>query len=515
MKKSLLLFLFVAIVSIKSNAQTIHNGFVGNPVTVKDKLYLVYRTNGASQLVQFDGTNFKILIPNFGGYSKGLLFAFKDNLYFDCQLSGISQIAKLDGSTFTLFPVPNQGTFFAPGFANKVGEMAILNDALYFNYYDGNQKAAFAKFDGNIITPTPVNFDVSSSNMMAYNNALYFNVIGSDRQNELGRFDGKSVSVVPPTVNTVNSFASPQIVFNNELYINYLSGPESDQKQHLAKYDGTNITLIPNPDELGKVNPYNSVVFNNALYFEYQSWTNPTGSNQQLAKFDGNKIALIPNPNSDVRVYINGKNNLVVYNNAIYFEYYRSAGGVIRGENAQRRLAKYDGTKFTAIPNPDVEGKINSEPFLFNNDLYFFYSNYNGEGQLAKLNSVAGTIQIIDFKPTVAENMGSVFESDNYNNSDDGVSNLIYTTLSQIDKNTFLQGTIIIKIDQDGNVTGVTPLLTNGNDKLPQDSIDLLTKNFVGKKVTPYSSNSKNYPSHKRFFIAINYGRVTVMEKRQ
>jgi len=519
MKKTLLLFLLIAIINITSNAQTILNGFVGNPLIAKDKLYSVYSSNGVTQLVQFDGTNnFKILIANLGKYSKGCLFTYKDNLYFDCFFSGINQIARYDGLNFTLIPMPNNGTLYRPNFINVFVETVLLNDNLYFTYYD-KYKNQLARLDGNSIVNVPIsiNFQLSDGNILNYNNALYFNVIGADSKSALAKFDGNTISIVPPILSTVGSQAFPQIVFNNGLFINYLiSHTDGDEKNQLAKYDGTNIVLIPNPDKIGNVNEANSVVYDNSLYFEYQSWTNTSGSNQQLAKYNSNAITLIPNPTKDGRVYFNGKNNILVYNNAIYFEYYDSQGGVVRGENGKRQLAKYDGTKITLIPNPDVEGKINGAPFIFNNNLYTLYSNYNGEAQLAKFNSDNGAIQIIEYKPTVAENTNSIFDSDNYNDSDlpqGGVRNIIYTTLTHIDKNTFVQGRIIIKIDQDGNITGVTPLSAAMNDKIPQNVIDLLNQNFTGKKILPYNANGKNYPSYKKYFISSNYGNVSIMEK--
>lgn len=409
MKKHIVLCFLLIIITILANAQTIANGFVGNHVVVKNKLYMFYRSNGVNQLVEYDGQgNFKILIPNL---KNSFLFSYKDNLYIDCLFNGINQLAKYDGVNFNLIPMPNKGTFITP-------RMALLNDTLYFDYH-GDRQNQIAKFDGNTLTPipTPTNFNIAvttyknNSNFVTYENCVYFNLIGSDRTNELAKFDGKTVSIVAPIQSTINAFANPQTVFNIVLFINYRMGSDDNPKQQLATFDGTHISIIPNPDMLGNVNENNFVSYKNALYFEYQSWTNTNTipSNLQLAKYDGKKISLIPNPSDDGRVYFNGSNNLIMFDNALYFEYYNSEGGTIRGEDGKRQLAKYDGIKITLIPNPDVEGKINSEPFVFDNNLYCLYSNYNGGGQLGKLNPINGPIQLIDYKPVIAENIDPIF----------------------------------------------------------------------------------------------------------
>ena len=270
-------------------------------------------------------------------------------------------------SQITLIPNPS------PVDSGYMAYPIIFNGNLYFQYCNSAKKFQLAKYDGNIVSliPNPSSFDLGMTGQaVLYNNNLYFTYLDSNGINLLAEYNDTTLSLIPNVNITDYGISGIPFVFNNNLYFPYKN---AYSKYQLAVFNGNNISLINNPNTSDYGCLWSPIIYNNKLYFGYRAPSNILGS---LANYDGINLNIIANPDN---YQFNGfENNLTVYNQALYFNYYQydSTYWPLWG---YRRLAKYDGNSISLLEYADYGFY---SPFQFNNNLLIGNSEDGGYNAL-------------------------------------------------------------------------------------------------------------------------------------
>ena len=259
--------------------------------------------------------------------------------------AGPKALATFDGTKWTLWPNPDntsRGVYpdFPVAYKNK----------LYFYYYSATNQYQYMEWDG-IHNPTlianPQNSSVNNGGVSGYsivvNDTLFFQYYDVNNVARLGKFDGSAASLVPNPDATTNGYWNKPVVYNNNLYIFYLA---ADNKHHLTQYDGSanSLKLIPNPDN-GQGYWDQPIVYNSKLFFMYYN----ANAVLQPGYFDGSSIHLVGLP-SGIYNGVAGNNGYlgspVVWNTKLYLQLgsvpYGNAGnlGILDGTTlAVQRLS--------------------------------------------------------------------------------------------------------------------------------------------------------------------------------
>ncbi|QIP14209.1 T9SS type A sorting domain-containing protein [Spirosoma aureum] len=120
---------------------------------------------------------------------------------------------------------------------------------------------------------------------------------------------------------------------------------------------------------------YQPVIFKGSLYSMY---TDPANRGR-LAKFNGTSVTLLPNPDDGYGF----TGNQIVFNDAIYCQY--------RDANYVFRLARFDGNNFSLLPNPDNGWGHDGFLAILDNTLYSRYLDANSNCRLAKISTTNST----------------------------------------------------------------------------------------------------------------------------
>gem|GEM_PF-6029784 len=150
-----------------------------------------------------------------------------------------------------------------------------------------------------------------------------------------------------------------------------------------ANSQAQSVQVISNPNS---GHPLMATTFNNNLYY----FVNNLNSANQLAKFDGSSYSPISNPdNAGQYQGVYSTYGSQVYGGNLYFQYTNSSNVY--------QLAKYDGSSISLISNPDNAGQyqgvqIYAGPQVYGGNLYFQYQNSSGAFQLAKYDGSSITL---------------------------------------------------------------------------------------------------------------------------
>ena len=204
---------------------------------------------------------------------------------------------------------------------------------------------------------------------------------------QLAKFDGTTITLVPNPDATTYGYWNTPIVYNNNLYIFYVT---PDGLHHLAQYQGASNSLkvFPNPD--GGLGYWDQpIVYDNKLFFIYY----PPSSIYQLGYFDGNSLKLISNPAGNYSG-ASGNNGFtgypIIWNNLLYMQL-----GSVPYANAGN-LAFFDGStlpitllSFTAQKNGNtslLQWKATNEV----NNSYFSVEHSSDGTNFQPIGRVAG-----------------------------------------------------------------------------------------------------------------------------
>ena len=178
----------------------------------------------------------------------------------------------------------------------------------------------------------------------------------------------RTITLVPNPDNTTYGFYNTPIVYNNNLYIFYVT---PDGLHHIGEYQGASnsIKVYPNPDA-GSGYWDQPIVYNNNLYFQYY---NASGLSQ-LGYFGGSSIKLIANP-AGAYSSPNGNNGYVaqpiIWNNLLYMQMasipYANAGNLafIDGSTLPITLLNFTAQKNgnASVLQWKIENEINNAYF--------------------------------------------------------------------------------------------------------------------------------------------------------
>ena len=359
------------------------SGYTGNPIVFNNTLVLEYNATSTSdvtqiiqQLAVYNGGNSLQLIPNPDGgqgvYFQSVQIIFNNKLFFIyLNAAGVQQLASFDGTSITLYPNPDAA---GPG-TGYVGSPRIYNNTLYVAYVNVSGVTQFGTFNGSGITLIP-NPDASTQGFfndyaVVFNNTIVSRYVTADGTKHLAVYNGTSWTILPNPDNTTRGVTPVfPAVYHNKLYWFYFSA--ANQYQFL-EYDGTtNPTLIANPEDdspnQGGVSAL-PIVLNDTLFFQYAD-INDVG---RLAKFDGTTITLVPNPDATTFGFYNTP---IVYNNNLYI-FYVTADGL-------HHIAQYQSVSNTlqVYPNPDAGSGYWDQPIVYGNNLFFQYANAQSVFQL-------------------------------------------------------------------------------------------------------------------------------------
>ncbi|MFT3680451.1 MAG: hypothetical protein QM791_09280 [Ferruginibacter sp.] len=371
-------------------------GYTGVLAVYNNSLVLGYNTSGTSdlnqikqQLAVYKTGDSLHLIPNpdagQGVYFQTLQIAFDNKLFFIYNdAAGVQRLASFNGTSITLYPNPDASTV---GF---IGSPRILNNTLYVAYVNAAGVTQFGRFTGTGITliPNPDNGNVGFFNnySVVFNNKLVGRyVTTSAGPKRLASFDGTQWTILPNPDNTPDRGVQPVFptLYKNKLYFVYLS--VTGQRQ-LMEYDGSsNPKLIANPQNSGvnaggaTITDGFSLVYNDTMFYQYYDINNV----YRLAKFDGTTVSLVPNPDATTYGYWWKP---VIYNNGLYILYQTA--------DAKRHLAQYKSSTggIQVFPNPDAGG-YSELPIVLGDKLYIRYFNAQNITQLASFDG--STIQLI------------------------------------------------------------------------------------------------------------------------
>lgn len=364
-----------------------------NPIIYKNILYYRYYHKSQYYLVkcnndklQFadanDSLNFDTRSngssDNYKGYI-GYPVVYKDKLYL-CVDSSSHLLAFYDGNKISIL----KRTYQKDGLPIEyLGYPIVFNDKLYIKSVF-NSGYGFAVFDGTTLMPTEnsfMSFSVFGSNKMGgykhfgrnilYNNSLYFTLFHHNPYS-LCYLSGKSYTIVPFSSDCDECiYYNPLIVFNNKLYgvgMNVMKHPQGNQ---LTELNGSKLNFIETPAVLEN-NTYDEHEFiDDPIIFHEDLYLNWSG---KLVKFDGRTISLIHSPQNTDENYLGSP---YVFNNKLYLQV---------GSDRHSQLAVVDGSNYTLIENPRIDGReliYAGSPIAFNNELYLkfemdFQSPING-----------------------------------------------------------------------------------------------------------------------------------------
>lgn len=315
-------------------------GYIGSPRIYNNQLYGAYsNAAGVTQFGLFTGTGLS-LIPNPTVSAKiNTGFYFNYAVVYGGKLvaryinaDSSRQLASFDGASWTLIPNPDNTAF---------GQRAIFptlyHNVLYWIYRSATSQFQFMTYDstgktGLVANPENLNgtLDGISGFPIVANDTLFFQYFGFANTLQVGKFGGTSISLVPNPDNSQYGFYNTPIVYNNNLYIFYVT---SDGRHHLTQYvpASNSLKVYPNPD--GGYGYWDQpIVYDNRLFFMYYNASNIF----QLGYFDGgSSLSLITNPGG---IYNgSGGNNgytgyPYIYNNLLYMQFgsipYGNAGNL-------------------------------------------------------------------------------------------------------------------------------------------------------------------------------------------
>lgn len=365
------------------------SGYTGTPIVFNNSLVLEYNAGGTSdvaqikqQLAVYTGGDSLHLIPNpdagQGVYFGASKIIFNNKVFFIyLDVTGVQRLASFDGSSVTLYPNPDAAT------SGVIGSFRILNNNLYLAYQNAAVVTQLARFNGSGITLIP-NPDNSANGYfnnysVVFGNKLVSRYVTAAGPKQLATFDGIQWTVLPNPDNTATRGVQPifPTVYNNKLYFIYYTATNQYQ---LLQYDGVNNpTLIANPQNSSSngggptITPGMSIVYNDSLYFQYYDINNV----YRLAKFNGTSISLVPNPDATTYGYWYTP---IVYNNSLYILYLPADGS--------RHLARYQAASnsLSVIANPDAGSGYWDQPIVYGDNLYLKYSNAQSKFQLGSFN---------------------------------------------------------------------------------------------------------------------------------
>lgn len=383
------------------------SGYTGTPIIFKNSLVLEYNPTGTSDLAQvkqqlavYTSGDSLHLIPNPNGGQAVYFGSFKiifDNKIFFIYLdvSGVQKLASFDGSSITVYPNPDAAT------SGVIGSFRILNNNLYLAYQNAATVTQLARFNGSGITliANPDNSTAGYFNnySVVFNNKIVSRYVTAAGPRQLATFDGNQWTILPNPDNTTNRGVQPVFptLYNNKLYFVYYS---TTNQYQLLQYDGqNNPTLIANPQNSGSngggatSTPGMSIVFNDSLYFQYYDINNV----YRLAKFNGSTVSLVPNPDATTYGYWYTP---IVYNNNLYIQYLPADGS--------RHLARYQAASnsLAVIPNPDAGNGYWDQPIVYGDKLYIKYRNAQSAFQLASYDG--SSLQLISNPPGIYTSNG-------------------------------------------------------------------------------------------------------------
>jgi len=400
-------------------------GFVGSPRILNNTLYVAYvNAAGTTQFGTFNGSGIS-LIANPDNSTQGF---FNDySVVFDNKIcsryvtaSSAKQLATFDGTGWTILPnpdaTPNRG--FQPIFPTE------YHNKLYWIYYGVGNQYQYAVYDGTdnpTLIPNPEDDSPNNGGVsgfpIIYNDTLFFQYDDINDVGRLAKINGSAITLVPNPDATTYGFYNTPIVYNNKLYIFYVT---PDGLHHLGEYQTTSNSLkvYPNPDG-GSGYWDQPIVYNNNLYFQYY---NASGLSQ-LGYFGGSSIKLIANPAGSYSSP-NGNNGYlaqpIIWNNLLYMQMasvpYANAGNLAFIDGSTLPVTLLD---FTAQKDGSaslLQWKISNEI----NNAYF---------------SVEHSSDGINFKPIGrVEGRGTVSTQQTYQFTDNNpVDGLNFYRLKQVD----------------------------------------------------------------------------------
>lgn len=300
-------------------------GYVGSPRIYNNSLYGVYvNVSGVTQFFKFNGTGLT-LIPNPDASTVGFYNDY--SVVFNNKIvsryvtaAGPKQLASFDGTSWTL--IPNPDNVATRGF-QPIFPIAYHNK-LFWIYFGNSNQYQFAIYDGTnppTLIPNPEDDSPNQGGVSGFpiisDDTLFFQYADINNVGRLAKCDGTTITLVPNPDNTTYGFYNIPIVYNNNLYIFYVT---PDQLHHIGEYQtaSNSLKVYPNPD--GGYGYWDQpIVYNNNLYFMYY---NALGYSQ-LGYFGGSSIKLIANP-TGAYSSPNGNNGYVgqpiIWNNLLYMQ---------------------------------------------------------------------------------------------------------------------------------------------------------------------------------------------------
>lgn len=369
------------------------SGYTGTPIVLNNSLVLEYNGTGTSDLAQvkqqlavYTPGSGITLIPNPDGgqgvYFHSVQLVFNGKLFFIyLDASGIQRLASFDGASITLYPNPDAS---ASGY---LGSPRILNNNLYVAYQNVSGVTQFGRFNGSGITliSNPDNSSIGFFNnySVVFGGKLVSRYVTAAGPKRLASFDGTLWTVLPNPDNTTRGvYPVFPLEYHGKLYFTYYSA--TGQYQYL-KYDGfANPTLIANPQNSasnnGGVTGNFQIIANDTLFLQYYDINNV----YRLAKFDGTSVSLVPNPAPTTYGYWYTP---IVYNNKLFILYLPADGS--------RHLAEYQpaSNSLKVIANPDGGAGYWDQPVVYGNKLYIRYYNAQSAFQLGSFDG--NSIQLI------------------------------------------------------------------------------------------------------------------------
>jgi hypothetical protein len=351
-------------------------GYIGSPRIFNNKLYVAYsNVSGVTQFGVFTGSSIT-LIANPDNSTSGF---FNDySLVFDNKLcsryvtaAGPKQLATFDGNSWTILPNPDATTRgVQPIFP------IIYHSKLYWIYFSAANQYQFMQYDGSAnptLIANPENDAANQGGVSAFpiinNDTLFFQYQDLTGAGRLAKFDGTTIKLVPNPDASIYGFYNIPIVYNNQLYIFYVT---PDQLHHLAQYvsTGDSLKVYPNPDS-GNGYWDQPIVYDNKLFFMYY---NNHGIFQVGYFNGGNSLNLLTNPSG---VYNGASGNdgyvgqPIIWNNLLYMQFgsvpYGNAGNLayVNGGTLPITLEAFEAQKAgtTSLLNWETATEINNAYF--------------------------------------------------------------------------------------------------------------------------------------------------------
>ncbi len=201
-----------------------------------------------------------------------------------------------------------------------------------------------------------------TDNPVVYNNNLYFQYITDSEKSHLAKYDGSNITLIPNMNTNDVGISGKAVEYNGLLYMIYIN---DNGKKYLAEYNGNNLTIKPNINISDYGIEGNPFIYNGNLYFPYKN----ASEKIQLAKYSGTTISLVNNLNNNDYGCIWSP---MIYNNKLFFGYKDTAN--------HRFLINYDGTNLNIIPSPDTAFFwFVKNATIYNNKLYYIFDKYEND----------------------------------------------------------------------------------------------------------------------------------------